>query len=132
MEKTILVVDDDITIRQMFHSAFTQHGYQVLMAESAEQTVEILKKENIKVILLDLDLPMMSGIDLCKKIRKEGHIGFVYAITGAIDVYGLVQCRSAGFDDFFTKPFSLDLIIDAVDRAFTMLKRWQLDKYSFF
>lgn len=131
MEKKILVVDDSLMIRQMIHAAFVKHGYRVRMADTSKVAMDVLKKESIMVMFLDLQLPGMSGIDLCKKIRKEGYIGFVYAITGSVDVYGLMQCRSAGFDDYFTKPFSLNVIMKAANEAFEKIERWQDEAYLF-
>ena len=56
------------------------------------------------VMFLDIKLPGMSGIELCKKIRIENQIGIIHAITGYSNIYGLLECRAAGFDDFFVKP----------------------------
>ena len=132
MEKKILVVDDSKTIRDMFHAIFVRNGYHIRMAENAEDAIGISKRESIMVTFLDLELPGISGIDFCKKLREEGHMGFVFAITGRIDTYGLMQCRCAGFDDYFPKPFSLDVVTRAADQAFEKLERWKEDKYSFF
>lgn len=128
MEKKILVVDDEVMIREMFDNFFSRTEYQVLLAESAEQALKILQKECVMVLFLDINLPGMSGIDLCKKMRTENHPGFIFAITGFIDVYNVIKCRNAGFDDFFGKPFSLTMIFDAAEDAFNKLKRWKINE----
>ena len=132
MGEKILVIDDDKMIREMLHSAFDRHGYDVRSAENVAQAMEVLKEESIMILFLDLHLPGMSGIEFCKKIRRESHLGFIFAITGVVDLYSLMECRSAGFDDFFTKPFSLDTMVKAVEQAFEKLKRWKIQEYNLF
>lgn len=131
-EKKILVVDDEDMIRDLFEQAFTQKDYIVRLADSAEEALEVLKNESIMVVFMDLNLPGMSGIDLCRRLRKDNPIGIFYAITGYHDLFGLLECREAGFDDFFTKPVQLDVLFMAVEHAFNQLKRWQVEEYKLF
>ena len=70
-EKNILVVDDETTILNMFDLAFTKKGYTVKLASSAEEALDILADEEILVMFLDLNLPEMNGIDLCRAIKKK-------------------------------------------------------------
>lgn len=130
MGKKILVVDDEKMIREMIQNVFEEKAYTVLTAESAEQAMEILKDESVMVMFLDLKLPGIGGVEFCKKMRNEGQIGFIFAITGFVDLFSIITCRHAGFDDFFTKPFSLDMIVRGVEDAFEKLKRWKIDKYE--
>lgn len=126
----ILVVDDEEVIRELLQKAFTQAGYQVRVADSAEKAMEILKQESIMVMFLDLKLPGMSGVDFCERIRKENWVGIVYAITGYTDLFGLMECRRAGFDDFFTKPVSIDVLLEAAATAFRKIERWGISEYE--
>jgi DNA-binding response OmpR family regulator len=126
----ILVVDDEAVIRELLQKAFTQAGYQVRVAESAEKAMEILKHESIMVMFLDLKLPGMSGVDFCGRIRKENWVGIVYAITGYTDLFGLMECRRAGFDDFFTKPVSVHVLLEAAAEAFKKIRRWGISEYD--
>jgi DNA-binding response OmpR family regulator len=126
-EKKILVVDDDEAIRDMLHQVFTQAGYGVRLADDAEKAIEILRQESIMVMILDLKLPEMNGVDLCKKIRLDNQIGIIYALTGYVDLFGLVECRTAGFDDIFIKPVSAELLIEATKEAFNKIERWKLN-----
>jgi len=126
-EKKILVVDDDEAIRDMLHQVFTQAGYGVRLADDAEKAIEILRQESIMVMILDLKLPEMNGVDLCKKIRLDNQIGIIYALTGYVDLFGLVECRTAGFDDIFIKPASAKLLLEATKEAFNKIKRWKLN-----
>jgi DNA-binding response OmpR family regulator len=126
----ILVVDDEEGIREMLKKAFTTAGYQVQLAESAEKALELLRHESIMVMFLDLKLPGMSGVDLCQRIRKENCIGIINAITGYTDLFGLLECRKAGFDDLFVKPFSIKIILEAAAVAFKKIERWGVSQYD--
>ena len=126
MEKTVLVVDDEVSILDMMNEAFESAGYRVLTADSAEGALMILKKETVLVMFLDLRLPGMSGIELCKKIRIENQMGIIHAFTGYGNIYGLLECRAAGFDDFFIKPVKLDVLLKAAQDSFVKLERWKV------
>lgn len=125
-EKKILVVDDEVSILDMLKEVFSSFGYKVLTAESAEGALKILKTESILVMFLDIKLPGISGVDLCKKIRIENQIGIIHAVTGFNNIYGLLECRAAGFDDFFVKPVRLNLLKKAAQDAFEKLERWDI------
>ena len=127
IENKILVVDDEKAIQDMFREMFTKAGYVVRIAESAEKAIEILRQESIMVMFLDLKLPQMTGVDLCKRIRIDNQIGIIYALTGYVDLFGLVECRTAGFDDIFIKPTSAKLLLEATKEAFNKIKRWKLN-----
>lgn len=129
-EKKILLVDDEIEILQMLREALSMYDYTVLTAENAEKAMEILARESIMVMFLDLNLPGMSGIDLCRKIRKDNQIAVINALTGFSNIYGLLECRGAGFDDFFIKPITLKALFKAAEDAFEKIERWQVFEYG--
>jgi CheY-like chemotaxis protein len=123
-KKRILIVDDEVSIRDMLSEFFNVAGYAALTAASAEEALHILKEYSIEVIFLDLDLPCMNGIELCKTIRKSNQVSIIHAFTGYSGLYGLKECRSAGFDDFFIKPIGIELLLKAAEDAFEKIKRW--------
>jgi DNA-binding response OmpR family regulator len=124
-EKKILVVDDEVHIRDMLGKAFSKAGYTVRLAESAEETLDILKDDKIQVMFLDLKLPGMNGLKLCRKIRKEFPIAIIHAITGYASLFELADCREAGFDDYFIKPVDLEVLFKAAQDAFEKIDRWK-------
>jgi len=124
MKKKILIVDDESSIRDLFHDFFSDAGYGVSQATNAEEALRTLEEEQIMVMFLDLKLFGMDGIQLCRRIRSKNHIAIIYAITGWAGLFEIEECREAGFDDFFTKPIKLDLMLDAVEDAFKKLDRW--------
>lgn len=129
-EKKILVVDDEASIRDILEEALTRGGYTVRSAESAEIAIDILRQESIMVMFLDLKLPGMNGLELCELIRKQNPLAIIHALTGFTDLFGLLECRKAGFDDFFTKPVSMKLILETTKEAFKKIERWKVDEYD--
>lgn len=129
-DNKILVVDDEEVIRELLKKIFVQAGYNIYLAESADKALEILKNESIMVMFLDLDLAGMNGIELCRKLRKDNYIGIIYALTGYTDLFSLMECRMVGFDDFFAKPESVELLQEAVRDGFTKLERWKVSDHD--
>ncbi len=123
--RKILVVDDEEAILNMFERAFSRGGYKVRTAESAEEALELLKGEKIQVMFLDLNMPEMNGVDLCKEIRKDFPMAIIHAVTGYSSLFELADCREAGFDDYFTKPVNLTGLQKAAKDAFEKLDRWK-------
>jgi len=121
MEKKILIVDDEKYLLQLYIEAFSEVGYTVRSAESAEKALEILKHENLQVMFLDLKLPGKSGVDLCRQIRKDTPMAVIYAVTGYSSLFEPSDCYEAGFDDYFTKPVDLEILFKAAQDAFEKL-----------
>ncbi len=124
-QKKILVVDDEKPIRNMLEQAFSRAGYQVQSAESAEEVVALLENDKIHVMFLDLNLPGMNGVELCVKIRKDMPMAIIHALTGYVSLFELVDCRNAGFDDYFVKPVNMTILLKAAEYAFEKLDRWK-------
>jgi DNA-binding NtrC family response regulator len=124
LDRKLLIVDDEQSIRDFFHSAFSELGYQVHLAENGEQGLDILKRHDIDLIFLDLKLFGINGIELCKRIKKDKPMSIIYAITGWAGLFEVDECREAGFDDFFIKPVKLEIMLKAVENAFEKLERW--------
>ena len=120
-----MIVDDEVSIRDLFLSAFSDAGYSVHLAENGEQALHILKQQEIDLIFLDLKLFGMNGIELCRQIKKDKPVSIIYAITGWTGLFEVEECREAGFDDYFTKPFQIEVLFRAVEDAFEKLDRWK-------
>lgn len=121
-----MIVDDEDLIRRMLIRIFEKAGYDVIAVDSSEEAIELVENEKFGVFFLDIRLPGMNGVDLCRKLRADFPASFFFAITGYISAFDLVTCREAGFDDYFTKPLDLDLLTDIAKDAFTRLKRWRI------
>jgi len=129
-EKKILVVDDEAPILEMFRELFTRAGYTIFTAGSAVEALDILKEHSILVMFLDLKLPGMSGVELCKHIRVNDPISLIYAVTGYSNFFGLLECRRAGFDDFYVKPVDVQVLLKVAQEAFETLHRWKVQDYE--
>ena len=126
--RRILVVDDEALICEMMKWAFTNAGYDVQTAESAEKALELIKTYKYMVFFLDLNLPGMNGIELCRIIRKDNPLTVAYAVTGYASTFEVFDCREAGFEDYFTKPVELKTLFQAAEQAFQKLARWKRDE----
>ena len=129
-EKKILVVDDEVPILALMKEIFGVKDYKVTMARSAEEAVKILGEEVFMVMFLDLKLPDMNGIELCRRIRRDNLVAVIYAFTGYANFYSMKDCRSAGFDDFFVKPVSLNVLLKAADDGFEKIERWKVEEFD--
>lgn len=125
MEKTILIVDDEVTVREIFKDFFGAAGYRVLTAEGADNAIEILNEQDIDVIFLDLRLFGTNGLELGRRIRREKPLAILFAITGWAGLFEVEECREAGFDDFFIKPVEFEMLEKAVGDAFERVERWR-------
>ena len=103
----------------------TGAGYQVKTAESAELALETMRAAPAQVLFLDLNLPGMSGIELCRIVRQEWPWSIPIAITGFTSLFELVGCRKAGFEDYFTKPVDTKELLAATKAAHDKLERWK-------
>ncbi|PKN10856.1 MAG: response regulator [Deltaproteobacteria bacterium HGW-Deltaproteobacteria-5] len=125
MKGKILIVDDEMSVRELLTGVFTDENYEVITTEDGNQALDILKRDNIDVIFLDLKLFGMNGIDLCRQIRDTKPMSMIFAITGWAPLFEIEECRQAGFDDYFEKPLDMDMLLDAVAEAIKKLDRWK-------
>ncbi len=124
MAKKVLVVDDERPMREMMEDILGDMDCEVLLADGAEEALTQVKNHDFTVIFLDLKLFGMNGIDLCRAIRKLKPLTILYAMTGWAGLFEIEECREAGFDDFFTKPIKVDILVQAVEDAFKRHERW--------
>jgi len=125
MKQKILIVDDLESIRELMRDTFSKKGFEVYTAESSEEALPIINSENVQIHFYDLHLPGMNGTELCREVRKKRPVDLIYAMTGHPSIYALVECREAGFDDYFIKPFDIRIIIDTTERAVETIERWK-------
>jgi len=102
----LLIVDDEEKIRQMISKYATHEGYKCFTARDGYEAIDIFKKEDIDVVILDVMMPKLSGFDTLKKLKeiKDVHCIFLTALGEEYDrIYGF----DIGGEDYVTKPFSL-------------------------
>lgn len=125
MEKKVLFVDDEEMILEVYKSVFEDTDYHVFTAGNGEEGFELYKRENIQVIYTDLKMPVMNGIDFCRRIRETNPICLISAITGFPTLFELAESRETGFDDYFTKPIDTKELMKSVRDSFQKMERWK-------
>jgi DNA-binding response OmpR family regulator len=116
--KKILIVDDEIKIIDVVKSYLESKGFFVLTAENGRQALDIIEKQDVSLILLDLMLPDISGEEVCSVVRRRSRVPIIM-ITAKVEESDLLQGLGIGADDYVTKPFSLKALharIEAVMR----------------
>jgi two-component system, OmpR family, KDP operon response regulator KdpE len=100
----ILVVDDSPQIRRALRTILISHGFVVMDARTGEEALDLIRKHRVALILLDVNLPDISGFEACREIRRASHIP-VIMITVRNSERDKVQAFDAGADDYIVKPF---------------------------
>ncbi|MGD9566767.1 MAG: response regulator [Sedimentibacter sp.] len=109
-EETILVVDDDIDILEIISMYLKREGYKVMTAMDGYKVLEIAFSSNPSLIILDMMLPGLDGIDICQELRKKLNTPIIFLSSKSSSVE-ISQGLIAGGDDYITKPFnSIELV----------------------
>ena len=106
MKRTILIVDDDEGVRQTMAEVLSIEGYEVVEAASGEEAIAAAMGTRIDSFLLDMEMPRMSGIEVCRAIRALDNYKTtpIIFVTGVEENWGLSEAFDAGADDLITKP----------------------------
>jgi DNA-binding response OmpR family regulator len=104
-DANILVVDDESLTRQCLGSYFENAGYRVFYAETAEQAEQLLARETIDLILLDIRMPGKDGLTLTRELRVSSEVGIIL-VTGSQDDVDRLIGLECGADEYVTKPFN--------------------------
>lgn len=116
-EANILVIDDEATMRDSCRQALSRDGNRVEAAEDGLKGLAMLAKESFDLIILDLKMPGLSGMDVLKKIKDSNPEAMVIVITGYATVESAVEAMKRGAYDFIPKPFTPDSLRVIVKRA---------------
>jgi two-component system, OmpR family, KDP operon response regulator KdpE len=111
--QNVLVVDDEAQMRRVLRASLMVHGYDVVEATSGEEALRTLNDEPCDLVLLDLNLPGIDGIDTCRAIRTNSDVPVI-----VVSIRDSEQDRAAALDaganDYVTKPFSFDTILSRI------------------
>src|SRR5579871_501500 len=109
----ILVVDDDLQIRRVMRKMLTTQGYAVNDARSGEEAIETLRRDRHDLVLLDMAMPGMGGLEACRAIRAGWDVAIIVLTVRNLEK-DKISALDAGADDYVTKPFSMDELLARV------------------
>lgn len=116
--KTILVVDDEEVLRGLYAEALREAGYTVFKAASGEEALERVQKVQFHLIVTDLNMPGISGLDLLKKIKEKTPQIHVILLTSHVDLNLGVNARQIGLFWYLVKPLDdLNELLEKVEEA---------------
>jgi putative two-component system response regulator len=103
----ILIADDDAVSRALLENALIESGYEVRTASDGLEAAELLRTGSFRIVISDWEMPGLTGVELCRRVRQRCHGGYVYVIllTSRNRTEDIVAGLEAGADDFITKPF---------------------------
>jgi two-component system KDP operon response regulator KdpE len=107
---SILVVDDEPAIRRVLRSTLSRGGYVITEAQSGEEAIESVRKQRPDLILLDVNLPGMSGVEACREIRRFGDVPIIMLTVRGAE-RDKVLALDAGADDYVVKPFGMEELL---------------------
>jgi len=113
----ILVVDDEITIRESIKDILDQNEYACMIAENGDMMLDVLSKNNIDLVLLDVKLPGKSGIELLPELKHTYPETLVIMITGHADINDAVKAIKMGAFDYLKKPFKSKELLINIEKA---------------
>ena len=113
----ILVVDDEKIFRNLLFRALDTQGYQVTVAKDGEEGLDLVKKQFYDIVITDVMMPKLGGIELLTKINEHSPGTIVIIITGYASLDSAMQAIKEGAYDYITKPFQIEDILHAVERA---------------
>jgi len=120
---TIVVVDDDLLVANFIAGKLLPRlGYETLVANDGRSALELIKRNHISLMLLDLELPDMTGLDLLRQLVREGHFVPTIIITGHGSEKVAVEAFRLGVQDFLSKPVDTAALIDALNRGLTQTR----------
>lgn len=115
--KQILIIDDEANIRKSLVGILQDEGFTTVVAENGEQGLEKLRSETVDLVLLDIWMPGLDGIETLRRIREESPEQMVIMMSGHGTIETAVKATRLGAFDFIEKPLSLEKILHSVDQA---------------
>ena len=110
---TILVVDDEPQIRRVMRTTLSAHGYSIVEARDGQEALEKLRNERPDLVLLDMNMPIMDGLEACREIRRDSNVSIIM-LTVRNTEKDKVRALDAGADDYVVKPFGIEELLARV------------------
>jgi len=118
-KRKILIVDDDIGVLKLLRANLQSADYEVLMATNGEEALAVLEKDNPDIIILDITMPKIGGVEVCRRVREWSQVPIIM-LSARQDVDEKASCLNYGADDYVTKPFG---VVELKARVSAVLRR---------
>src|SRR5207248_3339721 len=116
IKRNILVVDDEAQITRVLKTTLSSQGYGIRTASDGEEALQLMREWAPDLIVTDLRMPNMDGLELCRRVRTESRIPIiVLSVKGEETIK--VEALDAGADDYVTKPFSMNELVARIRAA---------------
>lgn len=117
-EKKILIVDDEPDVLELLAYNFQINGFDVLLAKDGEDAFQKLEATKPDVILSDIMMPNMNGVDFCRKLKEDKELKNIPVVflSAADDDYVTLSAMSAGGEDYISKPVRMKLLIEKINK----------------
>lgn len=117
MNNTILIVDDEESLRMTLKLRLAAQGFSVMTAEDGEKALEVLSRERVDLVLLDINMPVMDGIETLSRVTEEFPGVDVMMLTGFADFTTAIDCLKKGAKDYLVKPIEVTELVTRVRSA---------------
>jgi len=107
----ILIADNEMEILRLLQRSLTTHGFDVLVARRGEETLDMLQLHHPDLLIIELALPGISGLEICKRLRARSNLPPIIVLSVSNKEKEKVQALDLGADDYIPKPFSIDEVL---------------------
>ncbi len=114
---TVLYVDDEEILRTLIQDQLAAQGYTVETADDGDTALEIIDKKKFQIIILDIRMPRMSGIEVLKELKRRKNTSRVIVLTAVDDLAVAIEAVKNGASDYLTKPYELSTLVAAIQRV---------------
>ncbi|AKD56439.1 response regulator [Spirosoma sp. HMF4905] len=118
--KRVLIAEDSSVIQNLARKILEFQNYDITAVKNGEQVLQILEKEDFSILLLDINMPLMDGMECVRRVRalpeKEKASVPIVAITGNAKNYTEEEFKTAGFNDVLVKPLNFDRLVEVVNQ----------------
>jgi DNA-binding response OmpR family regulator len=117
---SVLVADDEENVRMMLRIVLDDEGYSVLEAADGRQALKMIEEHDPDVILLDVKMPHLSGLEVLRKLHEQGTDHRVVILSGATEEEDILRMYGAGAYDYVTKPYEPEVVLGAIERVLNL------------
>ena len=129
-KNTILVVEDDLEIKTLIQFFLEKENFNVITAQNSGKALEMLQNNKPELVILDIMLPGLNGLEIAKLIKKESHkygTPFIFMLTAKTETEDVIDGFQAGCDDYLRKPFDpRELILRIKILCIYFFKNWKV------